>query len=278
MTTAAPVAMLMAVHAGADVAHFDEALASLRAQTHGDVRILLYVDGPLTAAHEAVIAGRLRLGAGTDRVVRGATPAGLPIGLNRLIDTALDDPAIRFLARMDADDICLPTRIERQVAFLDAHPQVSVAGTWCIEFDRPGVPTFYKQLPTDTAAVREVMLFRSPRAHPTVMFRRAVLEAGFRYDPALKIMQDYEFWSRLLASGHVISNVPEYLLWYRMADGFYGRRTGFERAWGEVKLRWRYARQLRLLRPKLLLGLLALFLLRLSPQAVKRLAYARLRS
>jgi hypothetical protein len=277
MQSRAPVAMLMAVHAGADVGHFDEALASLQAQSHGDVRIFLYCDGPLTPAHDAVIASRLRLDSALDRVVREAERAGLPTGLNRLIDAALRDPSIRFLARMDADDICLPARIERQVEFLDAHPDVSVVGTWCIEFDRPGVPSFYKQLPTDAAAVREFMLYRSPLAHPTVMFRRSVLEAGYRYDPGLRIMQDYEFWSRLLADGHQISNVPEYLLWYRMADGFYARRTGFERAWGEVKLRWRYARQLGLLRPAHLLGLLALFLLRLSPEAVKRLAYARLR-
>jgi len=267
----------MAVHAGADASHLDEALASMRNQTHSNLRIFLYVDGPVPPSHEAVLAEHLCDEPGRDRIVRGARPVGLPTGLNRLIDLAVQDPSIAYMARMDADDISVPARIARQVAFLAEHPDVSIVGSWCIEFSEPGVPLFHKRLPSDMPEIRRFMLYRSPLAHPTVMFRRSVFDAGHRYSPAMKVMQDYEFWTRLLNAGYVISNVPAYLLWFRMAEGFYSRRTGMQRAWAEVKLRWHYARSAGLLQPAHVFAFLGLFLVRVSPVAIKRLAYKHLR-
>lgn len=271
------VAVLMCVHKGADAAQFEEALASMRAQTHRDLRLFVYCDGPLLPAHEAVIARLLHIEAGGDELIRGERPAGLPTGLNRLIDLAMADPSIEFLARMDADDISMPQRIERQLDFLREHPAVSILGTWCIEFTQPDVPEFHKRLPSDAADVPRSMLFRSALAHPTVMFRRGVFERGHRYDPKLLVMQDYELWSRLIIAGETISNVPEYLLWFRIGDGFFHRRHGVRRAWDEVGLRLRFARRSGQFRLRHLAGLLALFLVRVMPGSVKRLAYKHLR-
>ena len=271
------VAVLMAVHADADPWHLDEALASMRAQTHQSVRLFIYCDGPLHAAHEVVLAKHLRSEDGFDRVVRGDHPAGLPTGLNRLIDLAMQDSQIQYMARMDADDISMPDRIARQTEFLRERPDVSIVGTWCIEFAEPNVPMFYKKLPSLASDVPRFMLYRSPLAHPTVMFRRAVFETGHRYDPRMLVMQDYELWSRLIVAGEVISNVPDYLLWFRMADGFFSRRSGVRRAWIEVRLRFNYARRSHLFKPVQLAGFFALFLIRVLPGSFKRLAYMHLR-
>lgn len=271
------VAVIMSVHAGADPSQFAEALTSMRTQTHRNLRLFVFCDGPLQHAHEEVLARLLHTGHGQDTVVRGDRPAGLPTGLNRLIDLAMADPSIEFMARMDADDISMPQRIERQLAYLRDNPAVSIVGTWCIEFNEPNVPTFHKQLPSDAREVPRSMLFRSALAHPTVMFRRSVFERGYRYDPALLVMQDYELWSRLIVAGEVISNVPEYLLWFRVGDGFFNRRHGTRRAWDEIGLRLRFARRSGLFRLSHLPRLLALFLVRVMPSAIKRLAYKHLR-
>jgi hypothetical protein len=271
------VAVLMCVHSGADPAQFDEALTSMCVQSHRNLRLFLYCDGPLKPAHEEVIARRLRTEPGLDHVVRGEQPVGLPTGLNRLIDLAMVEPAIEFMARMDADDISMPQRIERQLSFLRDHPGVSIVGTWCIEFAVPNVPMFYKKLPSNYAEVAEFMLYRSPLAHPTVMFRRGVFERGHRYDPGMLTMQDYDLWSRLMIAGEVISNVPEYLLWFRTAEGFFDRRNGLRRAWREVRMRFSYARRSRLLKPTYIAGLCALFIIRLMPSTLTRIAYMRLR-
>ncbi|TXH59668.1 MAG: glycosyltransferase [Burkholderiaceae bacterium] len=267
------VAVLLCVHAGADAGQFDEALASMREQTHRRLSLYVYCDGPLKPDHEAIIAKRLRLADGVDHVVRAERAAGLPTGLNRLIELALSDPEVGFLARMDADDISMPQRIERQVVFLGAHPEVTIAGTWCIEFTEPNVPLFHKRLPERPSDVPRAMLLRSALAHPTVMFRRAVFERGHRYDPKFLVMQDYELWSRLIIAGEQIANVPEYLLWFRIGDGFFNRRHGMRRAWNEVMLRLDFARRSRQFGPKHLAGLVALFLVRVMPGPVKRLAY-----
>lgn len=270
------VAVLLSVHRGADAAQLDEALASMRAQTHSPLYLYVYADGPLDAAHEYVLTRHLDERGG-DLLVHGESARGLPTGLNTLIDAALQDRTIEFLARMDADDLSEPARITRQLEFFDQNPQVSVAGTWCIEFETRGEPLFSKQLPTEPDAVERAMLLRNALAHPTVMFRRAVFERGFRYDPDFLVMQDYELWSRLLLAGVVISNVPEYLLWFRVNRGFYGRRHGWQRAWSEVRLRLRHARRRGRLRPGLLLALGGLFAVRVMPAPIKRLAYRHLR-
>jgi hypothetical protein len=271
------VAVLMCVHAGASPHEFDEALRSMRAQSHPDLHLYVFCDGPLKPAHEEVLSRHLDAGSGRDHIIRGAQPAGLPTGLNVLIEHALQDREVTFLARMDADDIALPQRIERQLKFLHERPEVTVAGTWCIEFTEPGVPSFHKKMPSERADVARAMLMRNALAHPTVMFRRGVFERGHRYDARQVIMQDYELWSRLIVAGEVISNVPDYLLWFRIGDGFFNRRHGVRRAWDEVRLRLRYARRSGLLRPQHLMGLGALFLVRVMPSSAKRFAYKHLR-
>lgn len=276
-TSAPQVAVLMAVHAGANPIELDQALASMRSQTYRELRLFVYCDGPVRTEHDQTLARHLRTEHGVDLIVRGDRPAGLPTGLNALIELAVQDPAVQYMARMDADDISMPNRIARQVAFLKENPDVSIAGTWCIEFTRPNVPLFYKQLPSKPSDVPRSMLYRNALAHPTVMFRRGVFERGHRYDTRCVIMQDYELWSRLILAGEIISNVPEYLLWFRIGDSFFSRRHGLRRAWNEVCLRLNFARRAGLSRPSHLAGLFALFLVRVMPAAVKRLAYKHLR-
>lgn len=270
------VAILMAVHASADPLQLEEALTSILIQTHKKLSIYLYCDGPLTPEQNAVLARRLPVDGG-HCIVRGQTNRGLPYALNSLIDIALQDPGLAFMARMDADDVSVAERIEQQVRYLLQHPEIDVLGSWCIEFVEPGVPLFHKQLPTDPADVGRFMVLRSPLAHPCVMFRRAVLQAGFRYDPSLLQAQDYELWSRLFCAGYRIANVPSYLLWYRLAKDFYARRAGLSRAWAEFRMRMIFAVRSGQFKPWHLLGFFALFVIRIAPASVKRFSYNYLR-
>ena len=238
--------------------------------------MFVFCDGPLPPTHEAVLAKYMAPVSG-DVVIRSAVSEGLPSALNALIDRALLDTDVEVLARMDADDLSMPTRLSRQIAFLQEHPTVDVVGTWCIEFEEPDKPLFHKRLPTEHDEVLDFMVCRSPLAHPTVMFRRGVFDAGHRYDTRLQQMQDYELWSRLVRTGIVISNVPEYLLWYRMADGFFKRRSGLGRAIKEIHMRIVFASAMKLLRPVHLFKLAALFLARIVPERLKHFAYMRMR-
>ncbi|MBC9030944.1 glycosyltransferase [Sphingomonas sp. JC676] len=274
---AGAVAVLLCVHAGADPGQFDEALASMRGQTYPDLRLYVYCDGPLTPALEAVLSSRVPVKDGQHSILRGVRSEGLPSGLNVLITHALSEPDIAFMARMDADDISLPERIETQVRFLEDHPEVSIVGTWCVEFSQPGVPTFYKRMPASHAELTDFMLYRSPFNHPSVMFRRAVFEQGYRYNPTLKLMQDYDLWSRVVTAGFVIANVPEFLLWFRIERNFFSRRAGVVRASREIRMRIHYARLMGKLRLANYPKYAGLFLVRVAPVWAKKLSYKYLR-
>jgi glycosyltransferase involved in cell wall biosynthesis len=264
------VGVLLPVFAGADPSHFRESVLSLRAQQDVNMRIYLGCDGALSSAHERVID---ELMGAPDVVLRSETRSGLSRTLNRTIEAALEDPSIAYLARMDADDISVPQRFAKQVRFLSSHPEVGVVGSWCIEFSEPGVPAFHKKLPSDALDLGRIMVYRSPLAHPSVMFHRRVFDAGFRYDPAYDGAEDYELWSRLVLAGVGISNLPDYLLWYRMSPDVFARRAGWDRALTEVSLRIRYARAAGLLRPRHFLGLAGLTLVRIVPVSMKKWAY-----
>jgi glycosyltransferase involved in cell wall biosynthesis len=199
------VTVLMSVHNGA--AYLKEAVDSVLGQTFRDFEFLIIDDGS-TDATPALLA---TLADPRLRVVRQAN-AGLAAALNAGLDRARG----RYVARMDADDVCLPRRLARQVAFMEARPDVSVLGAWVETFgERDGAVWRY---PAESERIRCLLLFENVLAHPTVVLRRATLERhGLRYDPAYRYGQDYELWQR--ASGRLVfANLREVLVRLRIRE------------------------------------------------------------
>lgn len=198
------VTVLMSVHNGE--AHLKEAVDSVLAQTWRDFELLVVDDGSSDGTPGV-------LAAFTDpriRVVRQEN-RGLAAALNHGLDLARG----RYVARMDADDVCLPQRLERQVAALEARPEVDVLGAWAQLFgEREAVWRF----PADPDTLRCRLLFHDVLVHPSVVLRRASFEReGLRYDPEFRYAQDYELWSR--AAGRlVLANLPEVLLRLRVRE------------------------------------------------------------
>lgn len=271
------VAVIMSVTGSDDANHLKLALTSIKQQDYALVKLFVYCDGALGADVGRVLKEFLEDGTSGDVVIHGDIQMGLAFGLNRLINSVLRYPDIEFIARMDADDFSMRHRISTQVAFLLSNPTLAVVGSWCIESQDMIKPNFYKKLPCDFHCLREFSLMRSPLVHPSVMFRRYVFEDGFRYDDDLKVMQDYDLWTRLILEGYELANIPEYLLWFRISDGFFGRRAGFKRAIREILMRVRYGRASRLFKARHALLYIGLFILRTGPSSLKRFCYARLR-
>jgi len=120
----------------------------------------------------------------------------------------------RYIARMDADDISLPARLARQVAFLDENESVGICGTWIRCFDGNG--SYVLTQPTGRECVKAYLLLGNPLAHPSVCMRASILrDRGLRYDESLPAAQDYEFWTRCVEFMD-IDNIPEPLLDYRV--------------------------------------------------------------
>jgi glycosyltransferase involved in cell wall biosynthesis len=132
---------------------------------------------------------------------------GLIASLNKGCELANGE----YIARMDADDISMPERLERQMSFMDQHPHVGVCGSWAEIIDDNGNTIGNFCPPVSTALIRWNLIFNCSIAHPAAIFRREpVKELGFYHKDCLHC-EDYDLWVR--AFNHFeFGNIPEFLL------------------------------------------------------------------
>jgi glycosyltransferase involved in cell wall biosynthesis len=152
-------------------------------------------------------------------ILRNDEPTGLSAALNLGFSRARG----RYVARMDADDVALPHRLERQLARLRADPAVAVVGSGVTELDEADRLGRTHVQPVGVRATRWLSVFGTPFFHPSVVVDREVLEThGLRYEPGYDAgdasAEDYDLWSRLLAVADG-DNIPEPLLLYRRHSG-----------------------------------------------------------
>jgi glycosyltransferase involved in cell wall biosynthesis len=134
------------------------------------------------------------------------------LGLTKNLNKALDIAKGEFIARMDADDISLPTRFEKQVKAFRSNNALGICGTWFENFGDILGTTRYAITHEEIAFG---LLYQSQFCHPSVMMRKSVLdEFQLRYDETFTTAQDYELWSRIIFKTQA-SNLPEVLLKYR---------------------------------------------------------------
>lgn len=138
------------------------------------------------------------------------------IGLTKSLNKALDIVHGEYIARMDADDICLPSRFEKQVAYLDRHPNIATVGSWTSRIDENGSETEIVKFETNPRWIKAQLLQNSQLCHPSAMFRRKIKDYIVRYDESLRYAQDYALWVSIMSYGE-ISNIPEVLFRYRIS-------------------------------------------------------------
>lgn len=197
------VTVLMAVYNGER--YLDEAIQSILNQTFGDFEFLIIDDGSTDRSREIINSySDLRI-----RLMTNECNMGLISSLNAGLNAARGE----YLARMDADDVSLPERIERQVAFMDANLDVVVCGCWIRYFGERHIEL---QLPSRHEEIASAMLLYNPIAHPTAFLRRQwFIQHELYYDPAALYAEDYDLWARVLPHAK-LANIPQVLLNYRV--------------------------------------------------------------
>jgi len=189
-------------------AYLDEMLASLRRQTLTDFEVILVDDGSSDASAE--IMERVGQVDARFRVLRLPTNQGIVPALNHGLEACRG----AYIARLDADDIAFPDRLERQVGYLEKHPELVVLGTSLAYIDSAG-RSLGKVRRT---AVTGSLLRANPLLHPTVMFRRAVLlSAGLRYRAEFAYAEDYYLWLELSRHGR-LATLDEVTVLYRVSS------------------------------------------------------------
>ena len=200
------VSVIMPVKDGA--LFLSAAIESILSQSYTNIEFIILNDGSMDET-EAIVRSY-----SDPRIVYRAhqMSLGLATSLNEGITLATGD----YIARMDADDVAFKTRLEKQVAFLEAHADISLVGAWARFIDEKGEERgqVYR-----TPVTHEEILFRAcfanPFIHPSVLLRASCLKANL-YNETYRRSQDLELWSRLLFVENVrAANLPEPLLLYR---------------------------------------------------------------
>ena len=191
--------------------YLPEAIEAILHQTYRDFEFLIIDDGSTDGSGD-ILSSYARK---DSRIVLAPNEQNVGIihSLNKGLDLARGD----YVARMDADDICKPTRLEKQVAYMDSHSSVDVCGCWLQLFGNSTAHVWY--YPEDDATIRCLLLFHSSMPHATVMLRRSVFEEHLlRYQEDYMHAEDYALWvyaSKVLR----FANIPEVLYLYRRYDG-----------------------------------------------------------
>ena len=200
------ITVLMPVHNGEQF--LPAAARSILDQTHRDLEFLIVNDGS-TDGTPGILA-ELAAADPRVRVIGGAARLGFSGALN----LGLEQARGALVARMDADDLALPDRLEAQSAFLRAHPEVGLCGGRVETFGLRS-STYYRPplTPDETLCYA---LFDNPFYHPTVMVRRdLIVRYALRFDPAFCPSDDYELWSRCVRL-FPCANIDRTVLRYRV--------------------------------------------------------------
>jgi glycosyltransferase involved in cell wall biosynthesis len=266
------LSVLLPVYAGVDPEHLAAALDSIAAQTLPAREVVVVEDGPLTPEQHRVLDDFAARHGGVVRV-----PLRVNQGAGVANQAGLRAATGAWIAKADADDLLVPHRFERQVAAL-RESGADLCGSAMWEFDEdPDHPLRLRANPLTHDAIARRMRFNNPINHPTVVYRRDLaLEVGGY--PAMRYMQDYDLFARLLAGGARVTNLDEPLVLFRAGDSMRKRRS----ARGYLALELELQRRLRsygLVGPVTMTrNLVVRWTFRLLPQRLVRTTYARLLS
>lgn len=190
--------------------YIEAAVKSILQQSYHHLEVLVINDGSTDKSADILLQlaqEDLRV-----RYVENEQNLGLIATLNKAIQLAQG----KYIARMDADDIALPDRIAKQVAFLQQHPQVAVVGG-AIETFGEGVTKQVLALPEQDMAIKAHLFLASAFHHPTVMFNMNVLDIDdVVYQQQYYRAEDYGLWVHLMLKGYQFANLPEVILQYRI--------------------------------------------------------------
>lgn len=232
------VTVLMGVYNAAT--YLRESIDSILNQSFINFEFLIYNDGSTDTTAEIIRSY-------TDsRIIFFDNPTNRSVSpnMNEGIERALG----RYIVRMDGDDIADPERIAKQVAYMEAHPEIGLCGSAIRYF---GASQALVQLPEDNEAIQHTMWLQNAFYQPSVIIRASVLRtSGLRYDVQYEFAEDYKLWSDMCAVTQV-HNLPEPLLNYRIHPHQISRRQSLEQQRVSAQIRKEQMNRLHIhLRPE----------------------------
>lgn len=209
------ISVLMGVYNAEQVV--GEAVRTIEDQTEKNIEFVICDDGSTDRTYALLTEFQQQYG--NIVLLHNEQNSGLAYSLNRCLEHSTGE----YIARMDADDSCVPERFEKQKQFLQAHPEYDLVGAGMIMVDDNGVRTYSHDVPEPYPMILPVSV---PFSHPTVLMRRYVLErlGGYSVEHYTRRCEDLELWYRFFALGMRGYNMPEYLYIKKQGLEDYKRR------------------------------------------------------
>lgn len=226
--------VLMSVYHKEKPEHFAACLDSMVNQTFPTDDFVIVCDGPLTPELDAVLEQYTRQYPAMFNIVR------LPenVGIGNAANIGLQHCKNELVAKMDADDLAVPDRCEKQVKQFRENPELAVCGGFIEEFDQdPAEPFSIRAVPTTNEEIRKFARRRQPFNNMTVMYRRSAVQAvgGYR---SFRRSEDYDLYLRLLHGGYPAGNLPDILVKARVDNSAFSRRASVATLRGCARSRW----------------------------------------
>lgn len=191
--------------------HLRKAIESILNQTFTEFEFIIILDNPTNQLHKDIIE-QYKVRDSRIKFYINESNIGLALSLNKGIDIAKG----KYIARMDADDVSMPNRFEKEYIYLEVHPEVSVVSSNAIDIDEnDNILRYGSKLPKSKEIIDKVMRYSSLVIHPSVMFRKNdIIKIGCYRN--FVTAQDYDLWLRVISSGLSIGLIDENLLKYRV--------------------------------------------------------------
>lgn len=250
---------------------FTAALESITTQTIPSDDIVVVVDGPIGSMLEKALHAARDTHPEVS-VVRIEKNHGLWNALN----IAMAQAKHELIMRMDADDIAVPERAAIQLAAFAADPALSVMGGQIAEFENePDNIVSHRRVPTAHDDIVAFAKLRSPFNHPTVMFKKSVVQQSGGY-AKLRRMEDYDLWARLLMAGAQTANTDKVLLYYRLSRANQQRKNSWQQQKEAIALHRRFLRMGFVTWPQYMVATTVKLGYFLLPSSLKSLFYKKL--
>jgi len=266
------IAVILPVYKNDKVPYLHLSFDSILNQNHSDINLYVGVDGPV--GDDLAICLREYETRENVSISWFSENRGLAIVLNDLLDICFQK-GYEYIARMDADDISMPDRIGKQVAYLQLHPEIDVVGGAIEEIDENsesrGKTIIYPKGPRECY---EFFSRRNPHAHPAVMFRKSFFDkSGCKYRPEYRQNQDTMLWLDGMSKGTQHANLQEVVLKFRFTNSLFKKRRN---GWAFAK---KQLQDRKMINKTLGYGLGAtvfaylMFIMLVSPAWIKKIAY-----
>lgn len=186
-----------------------ETLMSLKDQSYKNWELIAILDG--SPSNNLAVLSQFAL----DNPVHIVTH-DVSLGIATSLNDGLSQANGELVARIDADDINLPTRLEQQVQHFVQNPNLVLLGGSALVINQDGDKRDYsKMVPTENQQIKKRLLLRNSFIHPTVMFRKNIVELAGGYNPKCFRTEDYDLWLRLATLGEV-DNLSDPIIKYRI--------------------------------------------------------------